>query len=130
MVPKHPYASRLRGFTCYPDEFGYTHKNYDEWMHLNNTKYKNVSMNGGYRESRVQEKPPLTFRDDPIVLKVLERVKKRSDAGMNRYGVSMARGDVSTEEWLRHAQEEALDLAVYLERCICDLQEGQGRRDR
>ena len=35
---------------------------------------------------------------------------------MNRYGVSMARGDVSTEEWLRHAQEEALDLAVYLER--------------
>jgi hypothetical protein len=60
---------------------------------------------------------------DPIVAKVLERVTERSRQGMITYGVSMARPDVTTIQWLRHAQEEALDLAVYLERCIQDLEE-------
>jgi len=40
---------------------------------------------------------------------------------MTKYGVTMERPDVATVEWLRHAQEEALDLAIYLERCIRDL---------
>lgn len=90
--------------------------------------YKNASLNGGYRESRAHEphwtdKLPggLTHKDDPIVMKVLEKVQSRSDAGMKKYGVSMARPDVTTVEWLKHAQEEALDLAVYLERCINDM---------
>lgn len=64
-----------------------------------------------------------TYKDDPIVLKVLQRVKDRSTAGMRTYGVPMTRPDVTTIEWLRHAQEEALDLAVYLERVIRDLEE-------
>jgi hypothetical protein len=59
--------------------------------------------------------------EDPIVAKVIERVFKRSQVGMATYGVSMMRPDVTTVEWLRHAQEEALDLAVYLERIIHDL---------
>lgn len=58
---------------------------------------------------------------DPIVESVMERMAKRSEQGMKTYGVTMERTDVSTIEWLRHAQEEALDLAVYLERCIRDL---------
>jgi hypothetical protein len=77
---------------------------------------------------RVKEKP-LTYEDDPIVLKVLQRVKDRSTAGMQTYGVPMTRPDVTTIEWLRHAQEEALDLAVYLERCISDLEEQERDRD-
>lgn len=60
--------------------------------------------------------------NDPIVCSVLERIKSRADEGMRKYGVSMARGDVDTIQWLRHAQEEALDLAVYLERVIDDLE--------
>ena len=112
----------------HPDQFGYTREGYDEWMKLNNVGYKNASLNGGYRESRAHEPhwadklPGLTHKDDPIVMKVLEKVQNRSDAGMKKYGVSMARPDVTTVEWLRHAQEEALDLAVYLERCINDLE--------
>jgi hypothetical protein len=67
---------------------------------------------------------------DPIVEKVLKRVADRSTQGMETYGVSMMRNDVTTIEWLRHAQEEALDLAVYLERVIFDLEEQQYGRGR
>ena len=64
------------------------------------------------------------YLNDPIVVDVIERVKARADKGMSKYGVSMARTDITTVEWLRHAQEEALDLAVYLERIIRDLEAG------
>lgn len=60
--------------------------------------------------------------NDPIVQSVIERVAQRSEQGMKTYGVPMTRPDVSTIEWLRHAQEEAMDLAVYLERIISDLE--------
>lgn len=85
--------------------------------------YKNASLNGGYRESRANEPhwTDKTHRDDPIVMKVLEKVKSRSDTGMKKYGVPMTRRDVDTIQWLRHAQEEAMDLAVYLERVINDM---------
>lgn len=58
---------------------------------------------------------------DPLVIAVMAKMAQRSNAGMEKYGVTMERTDVTTIEWLRHAQEEALDLAVYLERCIRDL---------
>lgn len=66
--------------------------------------------------------PAVFDEQDPIVQKVLERVHKRSQTGIAKYGCTMMRGDVTTAEWLRHAQEEALDLAVYLERIIHDLE--------
>lgn len=59
---------------------------------------------------------------DPIVAAVLNKMAKRSEEGMKKYGVTMERKDVTTVEWLRHAQEEAMDFAVYLERCIRDLE--------
>lgn len=45
--------------------------------------YKNASLNGGYRESRANEPhwTDKTHRDDPIVMKVLEKVKSRSEIG-------------------------------------------------
>jgi hypothetical protein len=67
-------------------------------------------------------RPQIEYPHDPIVENVLNRVKVRADTGLDKYGVSMLRPDLSTVEWLRHAQEEALDLAVYLERVIYDLQ--------
>jgi hypothetical protein len=60
---------------------------------------------------------------DPLVQRVINRMRLRSNAGMETYGVTMERTDVGTIEWLRHAQEEALDLAIYLERCIYDFKE-------
>ena len=53
---------------------------------------------------------------DPVVECVLEKLRLRSLVGHKKYGSLMDRTDLDTLAWLRHAQEEALDLAVYLER--------------
>lgn len=51
---------------------------------------------------------------------VAEKLQKRAEAGLAKYGVTMERMDLSTLDWLIHAQEEVMDLAVYLERLIQD----------
>ncbi|MGZ7153891.1 hypothetical protein ACXWOD_10400, partial [Streptococcus pyogenes] len=51
---------------------------------------------------------------------VASKLKTRALAGFNKYGVTMDRTDLSRLDWLIHAQEEAMDLAVYLERLIQD----------
>mgnify|MGYP006916635083 FL=1 len=53
---------------------------------------------------------------------VAEKLQKRAAAGLAKYGVTMERTDLSRLDWLIHAQEEAMDLAVYLERLIQDEQ--------
>lgn len=51
---------------------------------------------------------------------VASKLQKRAEAGLAKYGVTMERADLSRLDWLIHAQEEAMDLAVYLERLIRD----------
>lgn len=46
------------------------------------------------------------------------KILKRSEVGKNKYGTTMERKDLSKLEWLKHAQEEAMDLAVYLQKLI------------
>ena len=57
--------------------------------------------------------------EDAVIIKIA----KRSIAGLNKYGTTMERGDLSRKEWLIHAQEEAMDLCVYLERLIQEEEE-------
>ena len=52
---------------------------------------------------------------DPNVEAVREKLKQRAEAGLRKYGTDTTREDLSTLEWMEHAQEEALDWAVYLE---------------
>ena len=59
-----------------------------------------------------------TASPDSNVEAVRERLLQRSIVGLQKYGVTTERADLSVAQWLRHAQEEALDLAVYLERLI------------
>ena len=54
--------------------------------------------------------------EDKIVLNVLSRFKERSDVGIKKYKTTLERTDLSTLEWLTHAQEEAMDFVLYLER--------------
>ena len=49
---------------------------------------------------------------------VILRIRDRALLGEAKYGTTMERNDLSRVEWLRHAQAEALDLAVYLEKLI------------
>jgi hypothetical protein len=56
----------------------------------------------------------------PHAQAVSEKMKERATHGLTKYGVTCARTDLTRVQWLRHAQEEAMDLAVYLERLIHD----------
>ena len=55
---------------------------------------------------------------DEIVEKVRNKLAERSAVGIAKYRTTMERTDLSRLDWLRHAQEELLDGAVYLERLI------------
>jgi hypothetical protein len=56
--------------------------------------------------------------DDSIVKSVIKKYSERSQRGIDKYGTTMDREDLSTLDWLRHAQEEAQDLTLYLEKLI------------
>lgn len=51
---------------------------------------------------------------------VIQKIRERRDRGRKKYGTTMERDDLSNVQWLIHAQEEAMDLAIYLERLIRD----------
>lgn len=61
----------------------------------------------------------------PHAAAVAEKMRQRAIHGLNKYGVTCARTDLSMIQWLRHAQEEAMDLAVYLDRLIYDLERAE-----
>jgi len=61
------------------------------------------------------------FKSDANVEAVREKLKSRAIIGLQKYGVTTERDDLSTLQWLIHAQEEAMDLAVYLQRLINDI---------
>jgi len=54
--------------------------------------------------------------EDKIVIRVLRRFSERSQVGINKYNTTLERTDLNTLEWLTHAQEEAMDFVLYLER--------------
>ena len=54
--------------------------------------------------------------EDKIVKKVIDKFKQRSEAGIKKYGVTLDRNDLSFQDWIQHAQEEAMDFILYLEK--------------
>lgn len=50
--------------------------------------------------------------------KVCIKILDRAEVGEKKYGTTMERTDLSTIDWIKHAQEEAMDLAVYLEKIL------------
>jgi hypothetical protein len=73
-------------------------KDFDTWKEWKNTDKINNNMK------------------DSIVNSVLMQFKERSSVGIEKYGTTLDRQDLSTLEWLTHAQEEAMDFVLYLER--------------
>lgn len=49
---------------------------------------------------------------------VIHDLKTREVRGKSKYGTTMDRTDLSEVEWLQHAYEEALDMALYLKKAI------------
>ena len=49
---------------------------------------------------------------------VCKKIQSRAEVGKGKYGVTMETAPLTKLEWLIHAQEEAMDLAVYLQKII------------
>ena len=49
---------------------------------------------------------------------VMAKIYNRAIVGKEKYNTTMERTDLSVLDWLIHAQEEAMDSAVYLEKLI------------
>jgi len=58
---------------------------------------------------------------DKNVDAVINKMTQRAEIGFKKYGVTTERTDLTNKQWLIHAQEEAMDLAIYLQRIINDL---------
>ena len=60
---------------------------------------------------------------------VCREIAKRQQLGMSKYGTTVADNPLALIEWVRHAKEEALDLAVYLTKleCVLQAQEDDGK---
>jgi hypothetical protein len=53
-----------------------------------------------------------------ILYSIIDDLLVREDKGLKEYGTTMDRTDLSEQDWLQHAYEEALDLAIYLKKII------------
>jgi len=49
---------------------------------------------------------------------VMRDLRMREKEGYKTYGTTMDRTDLTKDEWLQHAYEEALDLALYLKKIM------------
>jgi hypothetical protein len=54
--------------------------------------------------------------NDMNVENVVDSLRERATIGLKKYGVTTERTDIDLKGWIQHAQEEVMDLAIYLER--------------
>lgn len=53
---------------------------------------------------------------DLIVESLINQFKQRSEVGIRKYGLTLDREDLNVLEWINHAQQEAMDFCLYLEK--------------
>ena len=64
---------------------------------------------------------------DTITQRVIYLLESRAKKGFQEYGVTMDREDLTPEQWIDHAIEEALDLAIYLTKIKTTLNENNAQ---
>jgi hypothetical protein len=55
---------------------------------------------------------------DGIIKSVVDKFIERSNVGIQKYGKTLENNELTTLQWLIHAQEEVMDLVNYLEKLI------------
>ena len=85
----------------------------DAVVTIDTPKYIHESPDGGktVRSRPIRQVP----KKDRFVQQIKEKFEQRSQTGINKYNTTLERDDLSIVDWLNHAQEEAMDLALYLE---------------
>lgn len=56
------------------------------------------------------------MQKDEIVESVINEFRLRSERGIKKYGTTLQENELSPLEWINHAQQEAMDFCLYLEK--------------
>ena len=70
-------------------------------------------------ESRNNEN--VTTFTDSIVFDTIKDLASRAEVGLTKYNTTMDREDLIASDWVQHAYEECLDMALYLKRLRKDM---------
>jgi hypothetical protein len=62
------------------------------------------------------EKIEYEYHYDSVVSSIIEKFQTRAKFGKKKYNTDLDRKDLSTVEWINHAQEELMDGILYLEK--------------
>ena len=62
----------------------------------------------------------MTITKDKLVQRVMDKMARRANKGKKKFGDYMHETKKNKLQWLKEAQEECLDMAMYLEKCIED----------
>lgn len=74
------------------------------------TKNSDLGIRGEHPEVRT------ILKTDTVVDSIVDSFISRAVKGKAKYGNTLDRQDLSTLEWIRHAQEELMDGILYLEK--------------
>lgn len=53
-----------------------------------------------------------------VTEQVINDIHQREKKGIETYGTTMDRQDLTQDEWLQHAYEESLDFCIYLKKLL------------
>ena len=67
-----------------------------------------------------QEKVSVKALPVDIERLVCDDILRRQQMGIAKYGTTVANNPLTHKQWLQHAYEEALDMAIYLKRAMHD----------
>jgi hypothetical protein len=56
--------------------------------------------------------------DSKVLAEVINDMRNREAKGKKEYGTTLDRQDLSDNDWMDYAYEEALDLSLYLKKII------------
>lgn len=58
------------------------------------------------------------MNNSSILDAVIQDLVSREQRGLEKYGTTVDRKDLTSQQWLQHAYEEALDFALYIKKLI------------
>ena len=93
-------------------------KNNDIW-NVSTTDFDDAYSDDFYKALEKSKKQyEERFTPDSVVQKVIKEHTERAKKGKEKYNATLDRTDLSVIDYLQHAKEEAMDLALYLEKTI------------
>ena len=62
------------------------------------------------------------YKPDSVIQAIIDKFISRGKVGLQKYGTTLDRNDLSLLDWINHAQEEHLDAILYLEKIKQEIQ--------